>query len=247
MNKFKEYENARLINNWEELLKKNKEYIVSLEEEWERIYEENKELARENREKVQEEIEKIVKTLNESGVDVHKYKRVGFIKEVSGFKAWFKNNVVHELEKKYPTDYPSIPRAFMDEKEVNGVLLYNNVSPVSLVELYDRISRQYKEELRKQKKNSELFIKSMEYAIKNKMDIEGMDEEDIVKTVHERAKEDFISNELSEGTEIYLNHECDFCTKYIMGEGRCSCGNRRIGISVEGNIVEGFIYYTEAY
>jgi len=69
----------------------------------------------------------------------------------------------------------------------------------------------------------------------------------IIRTVNDYAKEKYLEENVPNGTEVYLKHGCDECSTYIMGEHRCSCGNRRISIVVEGNIIEGFDYYPEPY
>lgn len=40
---------------------------------------------------------------------------------------------------------------------------------------------------------------------------------------------------------------CDYCTDYTVGDRRCSCGNRRVCIEIEGNVIDGFFHYAVNY
>jgi len=48
-------------------------------------------------------------------------------------------------------------------------------------------------------------------------------------TAYDAANNHYLDTEIAsrEGKEVYLKHACD-CGKWIAGERRCSCGNRRI-------------------
>lgn len=74
-----------------------------------------------------------------------------------------------------------------------------------------------------------------------------MSSEQIIDKVNEYAKDKYLKENVPDGTEIYLKNICNECDTYIMDERRCSCGNRRIDIIVEGNIVDGFCHYPEPY
>lgn len=50
----------------------------------------------------------------------------------------------------------------------------------------------------------------------------------------------------------YDGHEfsikcCDGCSTWVCDEPRCSCGNRRMELTVDGNILDGFTCYPEPY
>lgn len=247
MSQYKRFPKAELVREWDKLLKLSREEIVNLLEEWKRIDEENREIYKRNIEERKERIDKIVNVLEEQGIDPRKYKKKGFFKEKNGYQAWFKNNVVEPIVKKYPNYYGSIPTPGMDKVEVDGCVLWNNKSPIDIVELYDKIKHQYEEHQRKVRKNNILLVRSIEFASKHNIDIEGLEPNDIIALVHEEAVKQYKEEQLPVGTEIYLKHLCDNCSSYFVGERRCSCGNRRIQIIVEGNIIDGFYHYPEAF
>ena len=181
------------------------------------------------------------------GIDVFKYKKGGFAPKINGYQTWYKNNVVDIISKKYPYYSSGYPVAHPCKKEVNGIELYINQSPTTIVELHNKITQQYNSQIGKKDKNNKLIIKSIEYATLHNINIEDLDTNQIIRVVNEYAKSEYLKENVPEGTEIYLKHECSECSTYFMGEHRCSCGNRRICITVEGDIIDGFFYYPEGY
>lgn len=92
-----------------------------------------------------------------------------------------------------------------------------------------------------------LVAKAMELAAKY-----GINESDytenagLIELVTEKAKEEWIKENYADGEPI--DHSCcDECSTWHYGEHRCKCGNRRMSLTVEGNILEGFSAYPEAY
>lgn len=64
--------------------------------------------------------------------------------------------------------------------------------------------------------------------------------------VAEAAKTAFILKEYPDGTEIDAGGQCDYCDSWTVGDRRCSCGNRRMYLEVEGNVLDGFTAYPRA-
>ena len=94
-------------------------------------------------------------------------------------------------------------------------------------------------------KSKEDFKVYMEYAIKN--NIVPDSPEKLIIYVNEHARESFREENFPDGTEVYLKHGCDECSDWTVGEHRCSCGNRRISLTIEGNLINGFYGYPEPY
>jgi hypothetical protein len=247
MNPYKPFPNANLIREWDKLLKLSREEVVELYDQWKEIHKQNEEKSKQVYEERTTKLKEVSDFLKSVGIDVYKYKRSGFIPQKSGYQAWYKKNVVDVISDKYPSYRNSIPTAHIATVEVNGVTLSNNQSPTNIVELYDEISRQYKSKIKEMQKVDKLLIESIEYAIKHEIDIEDLSPKEIISIVDEHAKNKYLEENVPDGTEVYLKHECYECNTYIMGERRCSCGNRRISIIVEGDLLEGYYHYPEAY
>jgi len=246
-NIYKSFPKRELINEWDKLLQMNREEVCSLFEEWKVIDQENKITAKKLYEEKETKLKEISDYMKSIGIDVFKYKKKGFFTEKSGYQSWYKNYVVDVISKKYPYYNSGYPVAHSGTKKVNEIELFCNQSPTTIIELYDKISRQYNTKLNEKNKNNKLLIKSIEYAAQNNIDIEELETDQIIRVVNEYAKNQYLKENVPDGTEIYLKHECSECSTYFMGEHRCSCGNRRICITVEGDIIDGFYYYPEGY
>lgn len=244
---YKQFPKRELINEWDKLLKMTREEVCALYDEWKAIDQENKETNKKLYEEKSSKLKEVAEYMKSIGIDVYKYKKKGFFTEKNGYQTWYANNVADIISKKYPYYSSGLPSTHTGKKEVNGIELYCNQSPTSLIELYDMITRQYNSKIKDKNKNNKLLIKSIEYASLNNIDIEDLNTDQIVRTVSEYAKNKYLEENVPNGTEIYLKHACSECSTYIMGERRCSCGNRRISIVVEGDIIDGFYYYPEPY
>ena len=242
---YKTFPKRELISDWAKLLKMSREEVCTLYDEWKLIDQENKEASKKSYEEKSNKIEEITKFLVSKGINPNKYK--GILSRKNGYQAWYQKNVVEVISNKYPYYSSGIPTAHSTSKEVNGVEIFCNQSPTTIVELYDKIIWQYNSKIKEKNKSNKLLIKSIEYATLHIIDIEDLNTEQIIYRVSEYAKEEYLKESLPDGTDIYLKHGCDECSSYIMGERRCSCGNRRISIIVEGDIIDGFDYYPEPY
>ncbi|WP_442637882.1 hypothetical protein [Rossellomorea marisflavi] len=242
MTAYKEYPNTDVIKNWEKLLSMSLEEVEALQKEWEVIEKENQQIGKDNLEERTKRTDEMVKVMLKQNIEVRKFKR-NFTP--NGYVPWFKKNIVDVIQANYPANSTSLPSVYMDKQVVHGVELSNNLSPINIVECYKRLSHRFEEEKRKSEKKNKLLVASIKYATEHQIDIEGLSSQEIVQTVDEEAKEAFLKEELPNGTEVELKNECDECETYIMGEYRCDCGNSRISITVEGDILEGFYYYPE--
>lgn len=247
MEQYKKYPRSELIRNWDELIKLPREEVVKIHKQWKEIKEQNNNIHSRNIKEKQSKWEEAVIHMKSLGIDVFKYKNSGFLKKKNGYQAWFKKNVIDVIDKKYPYFNHSIPTAHMETKEVDGITLQNNQSPTNLVELYDKIVPQYRRKIKEVKKADKLLVKSIEYAVKHGIEIEDLNEKAIINLVDERAKDEYRENKIPDGTPIDLKHECYECNTYIVGERRCECGNRRISMVVEGDIIDGFYHYPEPF
>lgn len=242
MTAYKKYPNTDVIKNWEKLLSMSLEEVEALEKEWEVIEEENQQIGKDNLAERTKRIDEMVKVMLKQNIEVRKFKR-NFTP--NGYVPWFKKNIVDVIEANYPANSTSFPSVHMDKQVVHGIELSNNQSPTGIVECYKRLSHRFEAEKRQADKKNKLLVESIKYATEHQIDIEGLSTQEIVQKVDEEAKDAYLEKELPNGTKIDLTHECDECETYIMGEYRCDCGNCRISITVEGDILEGFYYYTE--
>jgi len=64
--------------------------------------------------------------------------------------------------------------------------------------------------------------------------------------IESTLKDKWAKEKYTDGIEIYIDC-CDFCSSWTVGEHRCSCGNRRMSLIIEGDSLNGFYAYPEAY
>lgn len=62
-----------------------------------------------------------------------------------------------------------------------------------------------------------------------------------------RFRKAFLKQNYPVGTAVSLKNECDECSTYIVGDRRCSCGNVRLEMVVEGDLLNKPYAYPEKY
>lgn len=244
--RYKMYPKSNIIRNWELLLAMTEEEVQALEEEWGEIKEYNEKVQQEIYEQRKAEQEEIEAFLKSKGIETKRYSKSSTFK-VLRYQKWFEKNILDVIREKYPTNIPNYPYAGISNQKVKGIEIYNNCSPTTLTELHNRVNYQYNQKKQEADKQNKLLIASIQYATEHNVNIEGYESEAIIRTVDDYAKERYREKNIPDGTKIELKNECYDCSTYIVGEHRCSCGNRRIGMTVEGNIIDGFYHYPEAY
>lgn len=151
-----------------------------------------------------------------------------------------------QLQPNVPTPYDLVRRPFKhDSKEY---IWPNNISMQS--SLYEIkalaesiIEKDKTKSLQSLRYESKCFGLSKEYGV----NVEDFNSKaDFIKRIESIARMKFIDENYSDGTEIDIGC-CDNCDSWTVGERRCSCGNRRVDLTVEGNILDGFYVYGESY
>lgn len=238
---------VRIVENWELLMSKTREEVEELLKEWEKAEEHNKVVQAEVMEAYKEKMEEVQAFFKGLGIEIFKYKKKGFFTEKNGYVAWFEKNVHQPIKTYYPTSRPHYsPNGHMGRKVVQGVEVSNGQSPTPLIQLYDRLAHQIKRAKEQEVKDLALYTKSVIYATEERLDVEGLSVKEVIGMVDEHAKDAYLAKHFPPGTVIDQD-SCDECSSYTMGERRCDCGNRRISVYVEGNIMSGFYEVVEPY
>lgn len=238
---YKLYPRSELVWDWSKLVELSNEEVASVYETWLEIEKFNKELEKEMIEKRIVTKEKAEKDMLALGIEVRKFSKRKIIPTVIGYVAWFKKNVLDEIDRKYPSCGREMPRAGIGAKEVNGITLHNGVSPAPLVDLHRRITAEYNRKKESVGKTDKLLIKAIQYASENGIDIDGLVPNEIIQVVSEIAKQRY-ADSLRNGESVWLKYGCSECDTYVMGEHRCSCGSTRISVEISGDLIDGFIY-----
>jgi hypothetical protein len=108
---------------------------------------------------------------------------------------------------------------------------------ISTIEAEERKKKQEDENLRK-------LAKAVDWAEKNNIEYSTNDE--FFDLIDNQAREKWIEENYPDGTELDIEC-CHECSSWTVGEHRCSCGNRRMELYVEGNFFDGFTAYPDPY
>lgn len=118
-------------------------------------------------------------------------------------------------------------------------------SPHTLMDVWDGArKRQEAWDNRQATKNNEVAI-LLSLASKLGVDPAGFESTDgFLHAIRAAAEEVWVNEHYPDETEMEVS--CDNCDTWRVGEHRCSCGNRRVHLVVEGNVVTGFYAYARA-
>jgi len=83
------------------------------------------------------------------------------------------------------------------------------------------------------------YVKAVQLAPDYGIDPLELDGKTLIHKVTEKKQEEWVKEHYPKGTEMTVN-ECDYCDTWEVGDRRCSCGNRRVYLTVEGNLLDGF-------
>lgn len=102
-------------------------------------------------------------------------------------------------------------------------------------------------ELEKSDERIRLVAKAMELAAKYEIaNDQWKTNDELISLVTERAREEYLEEAYEEGYEFNIKC-CDSCSAWVYGEHRCRCSSRRMSLTTEGDILNGFSSYPEAY
>lgn len=89
------------------------------------------------------------------------------------------------------------------------------------------------------------LVEAITYLKEQNISVDGLTPEHIRDLAENDRREKWISAHFPNGTE--MDHSCcDNCSDWTVGERRCSCGNRRMNLVVEGKHPD-YYAYAEAY
>lgn len=247
MKSYQQYKDAELCNisNWHKLIKLKREEVVALHDAWKATEKLNKEIYEENktiRANIAQSVEKI---LTENGIE-YKVKFYFGSRSKKKFQPFYEKFIEHisGLNSYIPHYFPY---AHMGEAEIQGVKVSNCCSPTPVLGLYDGLTRQVEQTLKRERVNENHFIECVKQAALNNLDIQNLNKEEIVGKVEEFLKDKFMREEYPDGTQVEIDDNHCECESYNIGDRRCECGNRRISAYIEGNCLNGYYLTTEPY
>jgi hypothetical protein len=74
----------------------------------------------------------------------------------------------------------------------------------------------------------------------------GLTSQHILDYVEDHKERKFVAENFPDGLALDISC-CDFCSTWVVGEPRCSCGNRRMSLTVEKGVDGEYYAYGEAH
>lgn len=129
-----------------------------------------------------------------------------------------------------------------------GIDARSSGGPLTLVKIYDEGVKAYEREESLKLKNNNHLIAAVKYLIENGIDHDTKECADqIIQKAEDHAKQAYLTENFSDGDVIDIDDNYCECATYIVGEYRCSCGSRRISLTIEGDLINGYYANGEPY
>lgn len=117
-------------------------------------------------------------------------------------------------------------------------------SPCNLYQLWDHVNKRVQKDQEKADKADKVLVASIEYLVRRMISIGDLSNDEI-KSLADRMSREQVEKDALEQDDMPC--DCDECGDWTPGERRCDCGNRRIALCIDGNIVDGYTAYAEAH
>ena len=226
----------------ESWLNASDENLTRLKRGLEKMFLTQDENKKHNRELFTKAKERMLLDLKECGLDLNT--RQGHLRSKY-------QDILNSLEKSFKADYSSNSNAKVDFAyiTINGKREEFSIkrSPSGIIEGLKDLAKKKEQDVKRAKKSNKLYTKACVLASKYDIDATSFDnEQELINLVTDKAKEAYLEENYPEGTELDFSG-CDYCDECEVGDRRCSCGNRRVYLAVEGNLLDGFYAYPEPY
>lgn len=217
----------------EEMLNVSDEEVAQIEDNWKLTAKENDTIWKQNRQVRLNLIQETEDLFALIGLPTYKKSpRSGkVIGEHKEFKAILK--AIDIKCGRFPRQMP-----FPHEIRVCGENYRSHKSPVTLTELVAMGKDHRRLKLEREQRSKADFAKAA--ALASTYGI-SLDDPDLYNKVVAADREAFREKNYPEGTDV--DHSCcDTCSSWTVGDHRCSCGNRRMSLTIEGNIGNWYAY-----
>ena len=156
--------------------------------------------------------------------------------------AWYKNFVnemVKGVKEHYPYEHPT--HLAIKVSDLDGKV-FKSSNWADFVQAVRYARHELKTYTKKKTQSNKEFIQAIQWLTENNVEFDATtDTKTLIKFATEKAREFWIDDNYPDGTEMDCSC-CDECGSWNVGEHRCNCGNRRVGLSVDGGIGSFYAY-----
>lgn len=219
-------------------------------------YEDIKDVSIEEFERIENEFRETEKRNNAArrhNDDLYKQAEAAFFEDLNGIGIQvkgvrggilqpFKNTIREIRYKLVGNSIPAMPspNLYLGEKEYRA--------SGSLSTRLKALKLAGEREAKAAEKNDKLLVASIAYLSKHDPDGEWKEKgaEAIINRAWALASNAFVEEKYPDGTEVDVDDNICECESWTVGERRCSCGNRRMYLEIEGDLLNGFWAYPNA-
>jgi hypothetical protein len=160
------------------------------------------------------------------------------LKNVKGERNSIYKNIINDIEKTFGVNYYySYYEKFVLEEFKEKMTFLEMKKKIIETNDYNKKKNEY---------HDKLLIKSIDICIKHDISVTELSVGNVIETARNIEVQKYIDKNYPNGIELEISC-CSECSTWFVGDHRCSCGNRRMELIVEGDIINGFYAYPEAY
>lgn len=150
----------------------------------------------------------------------------------------FCDAAIAELGKKTNGQMQSVEGYRFDRANIGGRLFRSNKN--TILECWLDLKREYEHTLTLKSTEDRRLEQYTIMAVH--LGVFNLDKKKMIDAVEEIKQAEWVAKNYPEGTEVE-HDSCDECSTWTYDYDRCSCGNRRMYLQVNGNAVDGYYAY----
>lgn len=223
--------NKLIINSWSGYYFgieafKNKEATRALWDEVVKAFQEKRDKSREQEQK---------------RIDAKREFREWYVKHHVNLSARKIKSIQDEIDNSIPTYFTTTPN-LMAWVQLEEDILYkvdaNSGYGMEFDKAYTMVENWLERRNKTNERSERIFKAALEYCIANNLE---WNSQNAVSVATQHKAEALEREAIEAHREIDIDC-CDYCSTWIAGERRCSCGNRRVSFSYDGDFPNIYIY-----
>ena len=222
----------------EDMLSVSDEELDALMAEWDEVEKQHKMAIQYNRDLLAQAVPQLEAFCKMLGFGTYKKSKYGkLLGEYKEFKM-----LRNALEKKIRTwasnDKPSAYEYVLDGERRNPG---RSCSTLKEMVAYARKDKEQKEKM--ELRLNKLYQESVKFLANKEIEMDGLSVKQIISKADGLARDAWIASNFPDGETVDVDDNICECETWTVGDRRCSCGNRRLELSVEGDLSSGFYGY----
>lgn len=222
-----------LDKNWKD---PSQEQLTQLKESLEALEVSQKNTLRSNKALFEEAKQILLQELQATGV---------LLRTKNGSLRKEHQKTVDALENTFNASYIKNANARIDFCYLEGKEISITRNPQGIVDGIQKFCNYKKHKEQQELKENKIYLKAVNLATKYNIDPASYtDSNKLIYDVTQKAQEEWRVEHHPDGSEMSFD-ACE-CRRWSVGERRCDCGDRRVYLDIEGDLLSGFFAYPQA-